>query len=94
MSTLDSIKWHGPAETWTWPPTEEQRARLTAYPALADGLLPVVALGPDTPDMIFALGKLDPLDIREMQEPGETMQVRFGSMPLADYEALPEHNGW
>lgn len=93
MSTLYSIQWHGPAETWTWPPTEDQRARLTACPASADGMMEIVAIGPEVPDLILTLppGATDPA---VYCDPGETMQVRFGSMPLAAYEALPEHDGW
>lgn len=93
MTTTDTITWHGPAETWTWPPTEEQRARLATCPACADGIIQIVGIGPDRPDLILAVG-YEARDTDAYCDIGEPMVVRFGQMPLAVYVDLPEHGGW
>lgn len=93
MDPIDSIQWHGPAETWMWPPTEEQRARLATVPAPVDGMVEIVAIGPEGPGLILVLGVYKE-DIDVLQESGETLEVRFGFMPLDAYKSLPEHDGW
>lgn len=61
-------------------------------PASVDGMIEIVAVGPDRPDLILAVG-YEARDVVGYCDSGE-MMVRFGCMSLAAYEALPEHAGW
>jgi hypothetical protein len=94
MKHLDVITWHAPAETWRWPFTADQWARLTNLPCSVDGRVQVLGIGPDCPDLIVAVGYAYLNDLLGESETGDPWLVRFGEMSLVDYEALPEHGGW
>lgn len=89
---MDKIEWTTETEHWTWPFTDEQRARLTAAHASGGVTISVFGIGPDRPDLILAVGPHDP-DHYESED-GDSWCVRFGLMALADFGALPEHGGW
>lgn len=90
------IDWHGFAERWTWPFTAEQMGRLSVCPCFVDGVVQVVGIGPDAPDLILALGAETCADnITDLcGEEGASYLVRFGSMQMGSFVNLPEHTGW
>lgn len=95
---LSLITWHGPDETWPWPFSFAQMERLSTCPQSVDGIVQVVAIGPDCPDLILAIGaETSPNEIRYIcgaGKDGDRWRVRFGQMQMADFTSMPEHEGW
>jgi hypothetical protein len=94
MQDPDGIEWDGPAETWTWPFTDEQLARLNNKPAFDGHMMSVVGIGPYAPDLIVEVGYGDLPAYLDGTEHGDEWQVRFGRMSPDALYSLPEHGGW
>lgn len=89
----DDIEWHGPAEVWTFPLPDDKVQSLKTYPASTDGMVEIMAIGPEEPDLIMHLG-YETQNVNDYCEDGGPMFVRFGRMKIGDLLALPEHEGW
>ena len=93
LNPIDKIEWDGPAESWVYPFTRDQRERLSAAVEIVDDVIPVFAIGPDAADLILSVGPHDSGNYAGGED-GDEWKVRFGRMRLADFKALPEHQGW
>ena len=97
-NSISTIQWDGEPEHWTYPLSAERESALAAHHACTDGgMVSVVAVAPAgmTPDMILSLPALEAvIDGLPPSEETDGIEVRFGRMPLAALDNLPEHGGW